>query len=243
MESAVATVPSPRAQAQPAPARIDLYTGIHKAVRMLMCDLLVALGRMDSADAEETRAALARLRGFLDFARHHLHHEDQHMHPAMESRRRGSTANMRTQHAEHEEAFERLEALALRVESSSAGERAAAALGLYRAFALYMADDLVHMHEEETENNAVLWAHFDDAELAGIHRSIMASIAPAVLTENLRWLVPAMTPAERADLLCGMRAGMPPEMFAGIAALARSVLGEREWSKLLTALGPRPLAV
>lgn len=241
---AILAAQSPKAVAPlPAPARLDLYTGIHKAVRMLMCDLLVVLGRMDSADAGETQATLARLRSFLDLARHHLHHEDQHVHPAMESRRRGSIARMRTQHAEHEEAFERLEALALRVESCPAAERTDAALELYRAFALYMADDLVHMHEEETENNAVLWAHFSDAELAGIHQAILASLSPALLTENLRWLIPAMTPAERADLLSGMRAGMPPEVFAGIAALARSLLGEREWSKLLAALGPRPLAV
>jgi iron-sulfur cluster repair protein YtfE (RIC family) len=243
MATAIAQIQPARAdEAQPAPARVDLYSGIHKAIRMMMSDLLVALGRMDGADAEERGATLARLRHFLDLARHHLHKEDQYVHPAMESRRRGSTSLMRKQHAEHEDAFERLEALALRVEASPAAGRAAAALDLYRGFALYMADDLVHMHEEETENNAVLWAHFSDAELLGIHQAIVAAVGP-VLPEFMRWLVPAMTPAERADLLSGMRAAMPAEVFSGIAALARSVLGEREWSKLLAALGPRPLAV
>lgn len=243
MTSAIVQIqPARAAEAQPAPARVDLYTGVHKAIRRMMSDLLVALGRMDSADPEEMTATLARLRHFLDLARHHLHKEDQYVHPAMESRRRGSTALMRKQHTEHEEAFERLEALALRVEASPAAGRSAAALDLYRGFALYMADDLVHMHEEETENNAVLWAECDDAELMGIHQAIVASVGP-LLPEFLRSLVPAMTPAERADLVSGMRAAMPAEVFTGIVALVRSVLSEREWSKLLAALGPRPLAV
>lgn len=230
-------------QVKPAARRVDLYAGIHKAMRMLMCDTLVALGRMDTSDAEELAATLARLRQAIELSRHHLHKEDQHVHPAMESRARGSTARMREDHAGHEEAFERLEALALRVERSQGPARDAAALELYRGFALYMADDLVHMHAEETENNAVLWAHFDDAELAGIHQAILASLGPQLLAEYLRWLAPAMAPVERAGLLSGMRAGLPAEAFAGFAALVRSVLGERDWAKLLKALGSQPLAV
>lgn len=244
MQSSVIKLKDQRSpEPQPAPARADLYTGIHKAMRMLMSDMLVALGRLDTADAEEARATLARLRRVVELSRHHLHNEDQHVHPAMESRRRGSTSLMRKQHGEHQEAFERLEALALRVERSPAAARDAAALELYRAFALHMAGDLVHMHEEETQNNAVLWAHFDDGELHAIHQAILASVGPALLPEYLRWLVPAMTPAERADLVSGMRAAMPAEVFAGTLALVRSLLGERDWAKLLAALGPRPLAV
>ena len=49
---AILAAQSPNAAAPlPAPTRLDLYTGIHKAVRMLMCDLLVALGRMGDAKA------------------------------------------------------------------------------------------------------------------------------------------------------------------------------------------------
>ena len=243
MESAVVRLKEPRPAAQAAPRRVDLYTGIHKAMRMLMCDALVALGRMDAADADELATTLAHLRHVVELSRHHLHKEDQHVHPAMESRRRGSTARMRGDHGAHEEAFERLEALVLRVERSQGRARDDAALELYRGFALYMAEDLVHMHAEETENNAVLWEHFDDGELVGIHQAILASIPPQLLAEYMRWLAPAMTPAERAELLSGMRASLPAEAFAGFAGLVRSVLGERDWAKLLAALGPRPLAV
>ena len=243
MQSAVIQLKEPRPAAHAAPRRVDLYSGIHKAMRMMMCDTLVALGRLDTADAEELASTLARLRQAISLARQHLHKEDHHVHPAMESRRRGSTAGMRRDHRGHETAFEHLEALALRVECSHGPARDEAALELYRAFALHMAVDFVHMQTEETENNAVLWEHFDDGELAAIHRAILASIPAPLLVEYLRWLAPAMTPAERAELVSGMRAAMPAEAFAGVAALVRSVLGEHDWKKLLAALGPRPLAV
>lgn len=135
--------------------RADLYTGIHKAMRMIACDMLVLLGRMDTSDAEEVAATLARLRQVLELSRQHLHKEDQYVHPLMESRRGGSTKLMREQHRSHE-----------------------AALELYRCYALYMADDFAHMHEEETENNRLLWAHFEDAELRDVHQAIVAAMDP-----------------------------------------------------------------
>lgn len=35
------------------PPRVDLYVGIHKAMRALMADILVAVGKMDPADDSE----------------------------------------------------------------------------------------------------------------------------------------------------------------------------------------------
>lgn len=226
---------------QPERRRVDLYTGIHKAMRALLCDTLVAVGRMDCGDEAQARETLGRVRLAVELGRHHLHHENQHVHPLMESRRRGSTSPTAKEHTEHEDWFERLEALVLRVERSRGAMREAAALELYRTLALYVADDLAHMHAEETENNALLWGQCSDEELKVVHQAIIASVGPQLMAEYLRWLAPALTPAERAGLLSEMQGGMPSEVFAGVLQLVRSVIGERDWSKLLVALGPQPL--
>jgi hypothetical protein len=188
--------------------RFDLYTVIHKALRAQLCDTLVALGRMDASDDADVAAALAALRRVLVLGRHHLHQENQHIHPALEARARGAACASVREHTEHAEALERLEALALHVERGRGEVREAAALELYRELALHAAKDFAHMHAEETENNAVLWEHYSDAELAGIQRAILASIGPQLMNENLRALAPAVTPAERAALLSGMRGGV-----------------------------------
>jgi hypothetical protein len=227
---------------QPAP-REDLYTGIHKAMRALVCDTLVAAGRMDTADEAEVAQTLGRVRLMIELSRHHLHHENQHVHPAMEARRRGASAAAARGHAEHVQAFERLEALALRVERNRGPARDSAALDLYRELALHAAEDFRHMHAEETENNAVLWEHCSDEELKGIHQAILASVGPRQMTDYLVWFARAMTPAERAALLSGMRQALPSEVFSGVTQLVKSVLGERDWAKVIAALGSRPLAV
>lgn len=221
--------------------REDLYTGIHKAMRAMVCDTMVAAGRMDSSDESEVAQTLAQVRLMIELSRHHLHHENQHVHPAMEARRRGASAASADEHTEHQRAFERLEALALRVERNAGQARETAALQLYREIALYAAHDLLHMHAEETANNALLWAHCSDQELKDIHHAILAAVGPRLMAEYLRWLAPSLSPSERAGMLSEMRAAMPSEVFSGVLELFRSVLGERDWHKVLRALGERPL--
>ncbi|MDO8280703.1 MAG: hypothetical protein Q7T63_21630, partial [Burkholderiaceae bacterium] len=56
-------------QAQP---RFDMYTGIHKALRALMADTLLALGRMDPRDEADVAQASQRVLELLDFCGSHL---------------------------------------------------------------------------------------------------------------------------------------------------------------------------
>lgn len=230
-------------RAAQAAKREDLYTTIHKALRALLCDALVSAGRMDCGDEAEVSSTLARVRQVIELTRHHLHHENQHVHPVLESRQRSSTLAAAREHTEHEQAFERLEARALAVERSQGAEREAAALDLYRELALYAAEDFRHMHAEENDLNALLWQHCSDAELKAVHNAIVSSVAPRVMADYLRWLAPALNPSERAELLSGMRQALPGEAFAGVLELVRSVIGAREWAKLVAALGGRPLAL
>lgn len=240
-QAAVQVSGTPRAAA--APRREDLYTGIHKALRALLCDALVAAGRMDCADQGEVSATLGRVRQVIRLTRYHLHHENQHVHPVLEARRRGAACDAAREHTEHEAAFERLEALAGAVERGAGEAREAASLALYRELALFAAEDFRHMHDEETALNAALWSHFSDEELKVIHHAIVSAVAPDLMAEYLRWLVPAMTPSERAGFLSEMRQAAPAEAFGGVLQLAKSALDERAWAKLVAALGSRPLAV
>ena len=52
--------------------RFDLYGGIHKALRALMGDTLVAVGRMDCDDELELARTTERVMELLDFCLLHL---------------------------------------------------------------------------------------------------------------------------------------------------------------------------
>ena len=188
---------------------------------------------MATADVDPT---LAQVRQLLFICGTHLAHEDGFIHPAMEARRPGSTAGIASEHEGHRRALQDLETTVAGVARATPAARSAAALGLYRQLSAFVAENLEHMHVEETANNAVLWAAYTDAELHELHGALLQSIPPDEMAVYLRWIVPSVTHGERVATLSGMRAGAPPEVFAGVLAMTRGLLGARDWDKLAAAL-------
>ncbi len=222
--------------------RHNIYILIHKALRACMADVLVAVGRMDPHDSDDVGAAAVSVRRLLEFARSHLQAEEDWVHPALEARRSGSSAETRADHLQHREAFDMLETSLRALQSSAGDARETAALRLYRHLALFVADNLQHMHVEETENHATLIECYSEEEILAIEGRIIGSHTPAETAAAMRWMVPAASAPERAVLLTGIRQNAPRPAFEAILALVRPHLSARDCTKLEAALGPLPTA-
>ena len=224
------------AQAEAAAPRLDIYAFIHKALRAFMADTLMGLGRADVGDDLKLSQACARVLELLDFCRSHLHHENAFVHPAMEVRAPGSSAAVEHEHEGHEQAIAALASGAAQLMACPRERRARVAHALYRQLALFVAHNFEHMHQEETEHNAVLWAHCTDAQLAEVEGAIVASLPPAEAMVTMRWMLPYLTPAERALVLCDMRQHAPREAFQAMLDMVRLHLSASEWDKLARTL-------
>jgi hypothetical protein len=222
--------------AMSATPRLDMYSGIHKALRALMSDTLLAVGRMDCDDELEFAQVTQRVVELLDVLRSHLSHENRFVHSAMEAREPGACARIAGEHVEHEAHLAKLGQAVELLRMQPPGARTAAAMALYRELALFVADNFGHMHIEETLHNAVLWARYTDEELAGIHNALVAAIPPQEMMFVLRWMVPFMNPVERAALLQDIRWHAPAPVFQAAITTVRPHLTPREWEKLATAL-------
>jgi iron-sulfur cluster repair protein YtfE (RIC family) len=220
--------------------RMDMYAGIHKALRALMADTLVAVGRMDSTDGLELAQTTQRVVELLDFCRAHLRHENEFVHAAIEARAPGASAAIAHEHEEHEQHIASLGLAVEALRACPAAQRVAGARDLYGDLALFIAENFQHMHVEETAHNAVLWARYTDAELVAINQALVASIPPEEMMFTIRWLVPFMNPAERTGLLAEMQAHAPAPAFAAALDAVRPHLDATEWAKLSRSLGLPP---
>ncbi len=215
----------------------DIYRNIHHAIRAFMGDTLSVVGRIDASDAEDLSLGLQQLHDLLNLCDAHIQKETHYVHVAMERRRPGSSARIADEHIEHAELVQSLRELAERIGGETSGAIRAALLSrLYAQLALFIADNFEHMHIEDTEHNAVLWADFSDAELQEIEGAIVASIAPADAAVVFRWMLPYIDHAARVDMLGGIRQGAPREVFEGVLAIAQAHLDARDWQKLSAAL-------
>lgn len=217
--------------------RMDIYVGIHKALRAMMLDTLHAVGRIDVHDAPATLAVCERVLGLADLCASHLGHENDFVHPAMEARCPGSSKRIADEHAEHLAAIAALRAAVASLDATRGGAaRTDAALRLYRGLALFVGENFVHMHEEESHHNRVLWSSYSDDELRALEGAIVASLPPVENLCVLRWMIPAMTPDERAGLLGGLKAAAPGPVFAAVLEQVQPHLTSGEWAKLMRAL-------
>lgn len=231
----VAAVPQHAADA--AAPRVNLYAGIHKALRALMADTLMGVGRMDTDDDLELAQACHRVLELLDFCASHLRHENDFVHAAMEARAPGASDLIAHEHEEHMQAIEALNGVVAGLLAATPAQRPAAAHDLYLKLSVFVGHNYEHMRDEETEHNAVLWSHYTDAELVDIHQALVASIPPDEMMYVMRWLVPFMNPAERAGLLADMKAHAPAPAFDAVIDTLRPHLTAHEWSKLARAIG------
>jgi hypothetical protein len=242
----ITTHPINGVAAAPEAPRLDMYAGIHKALRALMADTLLALGRMDADDALELAQTSQRVMELLDFCTSHLQHENEFVHAAIEARAPGASKVIAHEHEEHEQHITRLRFLAGALLKTAAPQRATAvlepqraavALELYRQLALFIAENFHHMQVEETAHNAVLWSCYTDVELAGIQGALVAAIPPEQMMYTLRWLIPFMNPGERTAMMADMQALAPAPAFAAALDVVRPHLSRAEWGKLVRSLG------
>ena len=219
--------------------RFDLYGQIHKALRLAMVDTLARFGSLDAGDAGQRLEAIAQLRALLDLCRAHVEKEEHHVHPVIEARCTGRSLRVAAEHVEHLAAIDALEAEAVAFQCAP---DAAAAFRLYRHLAVFVGENLEHMEVEETVHNAALWSAYTDAELLQVHVAIVSSIDPDAMAQVLHWMLPALNPDERAELLLGLRAGAPAPAFEGALQVARQRLAAGDCARLERALDLSALA-
>jgi hypothetical protein len=211
--------------------RREGYAKPHKALRAVMAETLVALGRMDPADECEVRETMARLEEMLVLCERHLHHENEFVHRAIETKRPGASFAYAADHVLHQQAIDSLRALARRRDAS-----------LYRRVAGFVAENLEHMEREESEAQALMWELFTDAELAAIEGRIVGSMPPDHAMQFLRWMIPSVGHDERVEFLEGLRHA-PAPLREGVMALARTHLRAADFRKLELALDQREPAM
>jgi len=217
-------------------ARHNLYAVIHKALRAMMGEALQAAGRCDWSDRDDSARVMQTVRELADFCAAHLAHENTFVHPAMEQRAPTTSMAVAHEHVEHESAIARLRTQLALIDSLDGAPRIAAGEVLYRQLAVFVGENYLHMHDEETRHNAVLWATHSEAELIALHQALVASLSPEESRQAMRWMLPNASHQERVDLLADLRAHAPLPVFEGTLAMLRGLIPAADWQKLGHAL-------
>lgn len=242
MNNVASVVPAPSTldsrQLDTTGPRFDMYGVPHKALRLILSELLLAMGRVSFSNANEANAIAAALEVVLAQCDHHIRHEDEFVRPALFARIPKCVITLDEEHDQHATQVAELRAMAKVLgEAASDEHRASIGRTLYLHYSVFVAETLAHMAYEERMVQSLLDRHFSFEEQLGINLSIVKSIGPVEMMEFLRAAIPACNREQRFELLHGGRRSMPEPAFRGVLAELLPLLSPSDQTDLCARLG------
>jgi hypothetical protein len=215
----------------------DLYRDIHKGIRNELFGVTYQAGNVDPGDRAALEALDGRVRALVHVLISHAEHEDEFVQPAIEVHARALGEVIVEEHAALEAQMASLEVLSDRAVDADPARGRAIVHRLYLGLASFTSDYLRHQAFEELEVGPALAAALGPDELLAIDHAIIASIPPEEMATGLSLMIPAMNVEDRTELLGGMQAGAPKEVFDGVMGLTRSLLSPADYTALAARLG------
>jgi hypothetical protein len=218
-------------------AAFDLYRDIHKGIRSTLFTTTSVAGSTDPSDSAARAALAVRVDAMVDLLVSHARHEDDHMQPSIEEHLPELAARVAVEHARIERQMATLREITTEAIHTPPDR---ARLQLHRIYLELSSFTSAYLLHQDLEERAVMPAleravGFD--ALLGMHEAIVSSIPPDEMARTLTLMLPAMNVDDRTELLGGMRASAPAEVFQGVWGLAGSLLGEGELGDLAARLG------
>jgi len=217
-------------------AAYDFYKDVHKGIRSSLFQTAMAAGSVDPSDAEARGQVVEQVRAIAHLLDHHAEHENEFIVPALEIHAPALADVIHAVHPLLDRRVDDLRGLAAEVQVTGGTRARAAVHSLYLELASFTSAYLDHQHFEERTCMYALADAMSVDELADIEHQIIASIPPEDMASSLSVMFPAMNVDDRVEMLVGMREGAPLKVFAGVCALAESVLTPEAWKATATRL-------
>ena len=214
---------------------VDLYRDIHKGIRAELFAITETAGSADPSDQGDRAALAAHVRSVVDLLVSHAEHEDGHIQPVLGTRLPDLAERIEDDHHRLEARILGLAEMADDV-VTSAGPTRGDVHRLYVELASFTSSYLAHQDLEERVVMPALEAAIGVEAAVDIHLAIVGSIPPDVMAASLAVMLPAMNVDDRTELLGGMQAGAPAEVFEGVWGLAGSVLPASQLAALAARL-------
>lgn len=216
---------------------VDLYRDIHKGIRAELFALVDEAGALDPAPGIERASLAGHVDAVVELLVQHAEHEDGAIQPVLEAELPELAERIATDHLVLEAQLEDLRAMAADAAALDHPEPRLAVHRVYLALACFTGRYLEHQDVEERVVMPALEQAVGVEAVAGIHGAIISSIPPEEMARSLALMIPAMNVDDRVELLGGMQAGAPPEVFASVWSLVGSVLDPVAATSLARRLG------
>lgn len=193
-------------------------------------------GNTDWADDRAVSELVAEWKDVLFVLSGHHQHEDDFCDALIQQHAPELREQLEAAHVDADAGLANLNDVATSLEAAGPDERWAALRAFHLDLSDFTASYLAHLRFEEDMVMPVLNEALTDDQLAQVTTAIRMSVPPPQMCIFIRYMVPAMNPAERADMLRGMSQA-PPDVFEMFRDAAEGCLSSAAYRRLAVDAG------
>lgn len=219
------------------PVTFDLYRDIHKGIRSELFAVTTAAGNVDPGDRADRADLAGHIASVVELLVTHAEHEDAVVQPAIEEHLPALAEQIAVDHPALEARIEEIGFMADAAVNAPAFAQRFELHRIYVELASFTSAYLAHQDLEERQVMPGLERAIGVEAVIGLNQAIVSAIPPEQMAKTLPIMIRAMNVDDRTDVLGGMQRSAPPEVFAQVFGLARSVLSPCEGEALARRLG------
>lgn len=204
------------------PNRFSIIETAHRGIRNALSQLSLQAGAIDYTNPAAVALLKDRALEVMALLDEHAHTENTLILPLLDGKAHAGTFHDREEHEEIHRQQEALVALLDRLQAPGLAPEAALALGrqFYQDLSRVHAAHLHHMIEEERGSQVMIWQHYSDDDLRQVQGKILQQLNPDLRLAWMRYILPALPPADRQRMISIQKASMPPQMFERLEEMA-----------------------
>lgn len=185
----------------------------HKYVSAALNDVERLIAKADFRQLQEVTSVNEAFQELKEMLQGHAQYENERLHLLLKNRHSIAHAHAEEDHA-HQDAqlIEIQELIDSIFQAASDQEKVSMGYKLYLTYRKFVADNLIHLHEEETMILPELQRLYTDEELRQVEAQTYAAMTPEEMVGMMQVLFPHMNPTDRRAFLSDIQA-LEPEKF------------------------------
>lgn len=208
----------------------------HKYVSFVLNDLERLVAKTDFRSSIEVERVEQSFNSLVEMLRDHAQYEDSKLHTLLQ--KKGSTKCQEAQedHQQHDALFAVLHNLLVKIKATP-DEQLQIGLGyqFYLNYRKFVGENLLHLHEEETQILPELQRLYSDAELRTVEAETYQLMTIEELIQMMQVLFPHFNPSDRQAFLSDIQ-NIAPEKFSQIWEVIKEIIDPKEQKLLLEKL-------
>lgn len=217
--------------------RYNIFNQVHKGLRFFLFDTAIQVQQTDFSMADEAVQVLGKIGEALYYFGQHAQYVEAFLFPFIKEYNPTLTGTFKQEYQSNAIQTQQLQGLMnVYYHAVSTEEKVAAGKPIGKAFTNFLVTNLDCMTREESLLNSVLWRYYNDVELLGLEKEIVARLSPKDLRILSKWIMRGMNNTEIIEWLRAIERTSITYIFRAFFASAENELPESRWQKIQEAL-------